>query len=464
MKVGRLEFTKSGISWKGKDINNLLNRTFYRFIGTGNIIWFDNKREAYVSKGYSDNEIIFSIMRLLLSKYTQAPFILSKVTSEKHLRKFKSFQAMGGQGMERGETLRLGTKALEEIQDHELLTLLQNPNKYQGQAEFLEAAFGFYKLLGETFIYKIAPENGPNKGKAMELHVLPAHLVEVVYSGDWNDPVRGYKFCLGDMTVEIPAEHVMHLKTWNPNWDLQGTQLRGFSPMQSGGKVLTRNNYNKTAQTKAFVNGGAAYLLTSSNADMPMTVEQVDQVNDRIREKVQGPDNYHNITATSALVNAVKIGESPADLKLIEADKNDLERLCMIFGVDSDLFLSGSTFNNKKDALKSLVTNVVLADLIRFRDSLSKFLLTPYKDEKLFLDFDTTVYTELQPDLELMKKIYGDMWAITPNELRAIFQYDSSEQDGMDDIWIPMGISKMNDVGIPDDEFEEASKNSKEYQ
>lgn len=435
-----------GLFGKAK-VKNLLNQAFYQYLNNGGIVWFDNNRKNYVEKGYSDNEIVFAIVRVLLSKLTEAPFILSKVVDEKSLKKFKNYQRKGGNGTERAQTLLFGTKALEEIEEHDLLDLLKRPNNYQGQAEFLESAFGYYKLLGETFIYKIAPEAGPNKGKPVELHVLPAHLVEVVYSGDYTNPIRGYKFSLGDQHVEIPAEYVMHLKTWNPNWDLNGGQMRGFSPLQAGSRVLTRNNYNKTAQTKAFVNGGSAYLLSSADGNTPMTIEQVNQLNDRIREKLQGPDNYHTITATTGLVTATKIGESAADMMLIEADKSDLDRICMIFGVDPSLFSGDSKYENKEKALKALVTNVVLADLLRFRDSFSKFILPAYGDEKLFLDFDTTVFAELQPDLKLLAEVYGKP-RLTENERRALFNFDASEEDGMDSIWMESGLIKMSDAGM----------------
>lgn len=321
-------------------------------------------------------------------------------------------------------------------------------------------------MLGETFIYKIKLEGGPNTGKIQELHVLPAHLVEVVYSGNYDDPVQGYKFTMGDSYVIIPAEYVMHLKTWNPNWDLQGTQLRGFSPMQAGNKVLTRNNYNKTAQTKAFVNGGSAFLLSSgSETPKGLNQEQIDLVNDRIREQLQGPDNYKTIVATSGMVNATKIGESPADLELIEADENDLKRLCMVFGVDPDIFLSGSTFNNKKEALKSLVSNVILADLIRLRDSFSRFILPDYPKENLFLDFDTSYFPELQPDYKLLAETFGKP-KLTFNEQRALFNFDASEEDGMDAIWIEMGLMRLSDSGVTDEEFEKAYKRTggKDYE
>jgi HK97 family phage portal protein len=457
MKIGGLE-----INWKAKtqDIRNLLNQAFYQFIGNGSVMWLNKDRSSYVNKGYSDNEIVFSIVRLLLSKLTEAPLMLSEVKDEKELKKYKSWLKKGGDGTLRMQTMLMQAKALEEVERHPLIDLLNKPNDYQSQAEFLEAAFGFYKLLGETFIYGIGPgEDSINFGQFTELHVLPAHLVEPVF-GSWNEPIEFYKFSIGDQAIKIPAAHIMHLKTWNPNWDTNGQQLRGFSPLEAGSKVLTRNNYNKEAQTKAFINGGKAFLLSSSNSDRPMDKEQVDLLNDRIREKLSGVENFRNFVATNGLVTATPIGDTPADLGLQEADDKDLRRICMLFGVDADLFIGDSTFNNKEYALKSLVTNVILADLIRFRDKLNSWLLPGYiKDKKkYFLDFDTTVFAELQPDLKLMKEVYGSMWQFTPNEVRSVFKWDAHEDPNMDKIYIPMGLSELGSMNVDDAEFEKAYK------
>ena len=447
------------LGWKAKKNNdNLLFKAFYQWLNTGGINWLKNDAKGYIEKGYSENEIVYSIVRLLLSKLTEPPLLLNKIEDDKELKKYKSYLKKGGDSTHRVYAMQFQKKALEEVESHPLIDLLNNPNDYQGQAEFIEAAFGFYKLLGETFIYGIAPENGLNKGKFKELHVLPAHLVEVVYTGDWNDPVKGYKFNMGDQTVLLPADSVMHLKTWNPNWDLNGSQLRGFSPMSAGDKVLQRNEKNKTAQASAFNNGGSAYLLSSSSESKPMTMEQLEQINDRIKDKIRGAENFRNITATSGLVNAQKIGDTPVDLQLIEADQEDVKRICMLFGVDPVIFLTESaTYNNKEQALKSLVSNVVLADLIRFRDKFNQFVLKGYESERLFIEFDTTVFAELQPDLKLMKEVYGQP-ILSPNEVRSVFNWDAVEEDYMNKYYMEVGMVEMG-ADISDDDFEKAIKN-----
>jgi HK97 family phage portal protein len=450
--------------WRKKadngEMNNLLFRAFYQYLGKDLVVWLNTNKQDYVKDGYSDNEIVYAVIRILLSKLTEPPILVSKVVDDSKLRKFKSFQTKGGNGVDRMQAIQLSTKALEELQVHPLIDLLKRPNSYQSQAEFFEAAFGYYKLLGDCYIYGIGPgEDSKNFGTFTELHVLPAHLVAPVYSGDYKNPIKGYTFDIADKRVIIPANHVMHLHTWNPNWDMEGSQLQGLSPLKPGNKVLTRNNYNKQAQTKAFVNGGSAYLLSSANGDKPMTKEQVDLLNDRIKDQIKGPDNYRNVVATNGLVNATKVGDSVVDLQLIEADKSDVRKICMLFGVDPVLFdPDSSSYNNKEQALKALVSNVILSDLIKMRDKLSAFLLPGYEKngEKLFIDFDTTVFSELQPDLKLMKEIYGDMWQFTPNEVRSVFNFDSIDDLDMNKVYIPSNLTPLDTVNMPTDAISKA--------
>lgn len=438
---------------------NLLNQAVYSFMGNGMVVWNRKDSRTYVEKGYCDNEIVFACVRVYLNKIKVAPFILSKVVSEKNLIAYDQYSRKNNDFLNiKAKTFK--TKALEELDRHPVIDLLNNPNTYQTRNEFVEAAMGYYKLLGETFIYGIGPgDDSPNFGKFNELHVLPAHLVEPMFSGNIKNPIKAYKLAIGDQTVEIPAEFIMHMKTWNPNWDLNGVQLRGLSPLSAANTTLTRNGYNQTAQTKAFKNGGSAYLLSSATDSRPLSPDQIDLLNERIREKIQGEENFHSITATSGLVTATKIGESPADLMLIEADKRDTKKIASVFGIDTILIgdADNSSYNNMEQAYKALVTNVIIPDQIEFRDKLAEFILPAFKDEILHLEIDSSVYPELQPDLKLMMEVYGKP-LLTENERRGVFNWDSIDDENMDKIYIATGLQPLDNLNIPAGDFDKAIK------
>lgn len=432
-------------------VDNLLNKVFFgQFLSNGQVTWLARNAATYVKDGYSSNEHVYSAIRVYLNKIKVAPFLLSEVKNTAKLGHYTNYRKSSDETV-RLKALEHKQKSLTEIVTHELLDLLNNPNSWQTRSEFIESVFGFYKLLGETFIYGIRPGvDSINHKKFKELHVLPSHLVEVVYSGDYQNPVRGYNFSLGDRTVEIPASEVLHLGSWNPNYDQFGSQLRGFSGLDAGRKTLTRNAANQTAQTKAYQNGGSAYLLSSDSELRTLTPDQVDLINDAIKRKIQGADNFHNITATSGMVKAQKIGESPADLQLLDADKHDRSKIGMLFGIDPILLgdKGASSYNNQEQAYKSLVTNIILPDLCDFSEKLMTWLVPMYETDgtKLYLEFDSTIYSELAPDLKMLKEIYGSP-LLTENEKRGVFNWDSSKLPEMDKIYIKVGFVPLEMAG-----------------
>ncbi|RAJ28878.1 phage portal protein [Pedobacter cryoconitis] len=444
-------------------VDNELFKAFYKYMGAGAVNWFDQTGETYVDKGYSGNEHVFSVMRVYLNKAKIPNYILSKKKDKKAFTRFDQF-IRSKDDSHRIEALRYKALALEELDSHPLLDLLENPNSYQTRTEFIEAAFGFYKLLGETFIYGIAPLSGRDAGRFTELHVLPAHLVVPVFSGNYLKPIRGYKFMMGDYSIEIPAENIMHMKTWNPHWDHNGTQLRGFSPLKPGTKTLTRNEANQTAQTKAYKNGGSAYLLSgdSSGNNEPLTQTQIDLINERIIENIRGEENFMNITATNGNVKATKIGESPVDLELLAGDVADRGKTASLFGVDPLLVgdKSGSSFNNQEQAYKALVTNVILPDQMEFTSKLSTWILPQYEDENLHLCFDTECYPELKPDYKLLMEIYGKP-RLRENEKRGVFGWDDDPMPEMNEIYIEANLIPLSRIKELDINRSRSNQNEK---
>ncbi|QIL41017.1 phage portal protein [Pedobacter sp. HDW13] len=397
----------------------------FQLVVNGIVSWFADNKAAYLKNGYGKNVHVYVAVNVYLRKAKVAPFILSKVKSKKKLVKYDQFMQSKNQE-HRLEAARLKDEALEELESHEIIDLLNKPNDYQTGVEFRESLLGFFKVLGETFVYGIAPSNGRNAGKFKELHVVPPTIIEPVYSGNILDPVSHYLIMVDGKQERIEKENVFHYKTWNPL-----SETGGLSPIKVGNKLLKTNDANNAAAAKAYENGGSAHLL-SGKGERSLTPEQIDLLNERIAAQLKGTDNYKNIVATNGMVDVTKIGDSPAELELISADVHQRGIIASLFGVDPILVgdKQGSSFANQEQAYKALVTNSVMPDLNGIAEGLTAWLL-PRFGNNLHLAFDTTVYPELQPDLELMMKVYGKP-NLTPNEVRSIFKWDASKDPNMD--------------------------------
>lgn len=406
--------------------------------------WNYKSKSGQLTKGY-ENKIVYAVVNVLVRKLIEAPLIVSKVVSEKDLARVKSYNF--AKGNDTGQyNIRL-LKALEELQDHKMIDLLNNPNEYQTGVELRESFWFNYQLTGDGFLFVERGSNGP-----VFLHSLPADRVTIKREGDdWRLPITGYSFNTYDgKTVQLPFEDVMHLAKWSPNDPKSG----GYSPMQAVGSAIAKNDQNDLAQGAMFKNGGTAHIISSETvvengkAHFKLDKTQVDSIKDTLASEWTGAVNNGKWHVTNGTVKVDKIGDSLIDMNAIAADDQDAVRIAAGWGVNSILIgdKSGGTENNVKVAEKQLVTNVVVSELRKFDMKFKAFSKKWYKGERLDVSHDLTEFAELAPDLALMKATYGDAWYITGNEKRKLFAYDEDPDPNMNKFLVPVGLQPLENV------------------
>jgi len=408
-------------------------------------------------KGY-ENKIVYATVNVLVKKLIETPIIVSKIKSEKDLLRIKSFNPTNN---EQGKLNVLKIKALEEMPEHPLNDLLNNPNDYQIGKELLESFWFNYELTGDGFLF--VEKNGD---KPVFLHSLNPDRISLYREGnDWRKPVTKYVFNAWDGTsFEIPIEDLLHLKKWSPLDALQG----GWSPMQSVGGVVSKNDEKDLAEGSAFKNGGTGTIIGSDilvhegKSYSKLSVEQVQSIKETILTDYAGARNNGKIHVTNGTVNVQKYGDTLVDLNTINADNQDAIRISAAWGVDSCLIgdKTGGTENNVKAAYKALVTNTVVPELRKFDAKFKQFSKTWYRGERLDISHDLTEFSELAPDLKLMKDIYGGSWQISGNEFRRIVNMETSDNPNMDKFLVPAGLMDLDSLMM--DDFNEIPPNNGE--
>jgi len=408
--------------------------------------WSYKAKSGQLSEGYR-NKIVYAVVNVLVRKLIEAPIIVSKVTSKKDLRKVKAYNF--SQGNETGKYNLLQAKALEELEDHPLITLLDIPNQYQTGIELRKAFWFNYELTGDGYLFVERIGDRP-----VFLHCLPSDRVVPRREGnDWRKPITGYKFSswTGE-TIELPMEDLMHMPKWSPNDPLQG----GFSPLQAVGSNVAKNNQNDIAQGAAFKNGGTGTILSSDvivdngTAHSKLSVEQVKSIKETIQRDWTGVENNGKFHVTNGLVKVDKLGDTLVDLNAINADNQDAVRIAAGWGVSPILIgdMTGGTDANVAGAYKALVTNVVVSELREFDAKFRQFSAEWYKGERLHPSHDLTEFSELAPDLVQMKAVYGDAWYVTGNEKRKIFNMDEDSNPNMNKFLVPSGLMDLDAVFI----------------
>ena len=412
---------------------NLLNRIVYGYFNNNVIVWYDGKQETFINEGYRGNAMVYTIIKKIADKSKGCELQVFK--ESKNAKAYKEKKASSD------DLVRVQAKILKKelnlMPDSDpVCQLMKNPNPYQTWKEFLDVMSTWYNTTGEVFIYGFAPDGGVNAGKFQELWVMPSNYVEII-QGNMFKPVEGYKLAIGDQSIHIPQEEVLHIKTPNLIWDVQGTQLRGQSPLLAGLKFMQKNNEAVSAGQKAMQNEGAKGIISPNiqNPDLWPNPEQRAKIDQRVDERINGSEHRNKVITSSLPLKYDSIGLSPVALDIVNSMKYDDEKLCGLWGVSPALFVPNATDQNFKHAQKGLVTDVVIPQLTLFEEKLTEWIQSRFGNEYI-IDFDTSTYAELQPDIKLLFETYGKSPYFTGNEVRVMAGWEEDDKEELNTHWI----------------------------
>ena len=403
--------------------------------GFGAPVWLQSSQDGLIKEGFMGNPTVYMIVSYITRLAAQIPWVLYEVKDEKFLNRWKNIDPL--------DPIRASIyekKALQMVQSHRIMEIWRQPNELQGHSEFMEQLLGFKLVTGETFMHGIAPETGPNAGLFTELNVLPANLIGIEY-GSPSDPLKNY-FWRGDPNKKIPKEVIMQCKNWNP-LPYSAGGLHGMSRLQASIRLITRNNDSITASVKYLQNMGAVGMLSryvGTAGDKGLSIEQANEIERKWYEKFGGAKNRGKIMVTGAAVKWQQMAMSPVDLKIIEQEKMDLRALCSVYALQSQLFNDpeNKTYNNMKEATTSAYTQSVIPEMRSLRDELNRFWIQPWGEKtgkKLWFDMDLQAIPELQTNLKELMDWLDKAEMLTPDEKRAVIEYEQLGTPGMDQIW-----------------------------
>lgn len=384
-------------------LQNELNKNLYiSSIFKGMPIAFVDEPENMLNEGYMDNPDVFSIINYVARNAASVP-------------------------------LKLYDKNGNEIESHEVLELIDDPNPDMSMTDIIEAFYIYKFSIGNAYLYKPTIEEGQNKGKTSEIWVMPSASVQAV-GGTWTDPIQGYKILEGTYWNEIPKEDVLHGKFFNPKFS-NGSWVYGLSPIKIAIELIRTQNYGYTALESSYLNGSPPYMITTKSED-GLTEIQQENLEEKFKQKYGSAENFRKPMLSGVPLDVKQLGLSPVDLQILEVNKQGQRVLSNVLGGVPTVLLNdleNSTYSNYKEAKKTFYQNVIMPNNRSLQELLTKWLLTPYDGE--YFQFDYTNIEELQEGLKEKTEALKNAYYLTPNEQRAILGYP--EIPGGDEIRLP---------------------------
>jgi len=389
------------------------------------------ERESYVKEGYLGNADVYAIVSFLARKAASIPWYVYKMNNGEKartslLRYKKLSKGLANKGaFEQALIERKNAYSDNIVMNSPLARLLEQPNKYQAQDQFLQNLFGYRILSGEGNIYG----NNANiqGGKFLELNVLPTQFLDIY--PDPNDlyGLLGYKLMVG-MGIDIPKDQVCAWKSWNPEFnDVTRTHLRGLSPLRASYSTLRMSNNAHNASAMMTGNGGAKGAIVPrpvGSSIATFTIEQANLIKRAVNDDLNGIDNKGAIRVLQTPWDYLNFGLSSVDMELLGTLKMSLQQWCRVFGLPQVLFDTDTTsYNNYQNALRDMMTNTIIPLCSELRDELNRWLL-PIYGEDVYIDFDITAIPEMQQDMERMTRILRDANWLTMDEKRVAMNYE----------------------------------------
>lgn len=403
----------------------------------------------------TNSDTLYTILRKRNQKEASIPLYVYKKKAERK-NEFKKYLALtkgAVNSLSFQNSINYRVKAMDEvIVDNDLTRLIQRPNFSMGADAFWQGVFYQYSL-GECFLRK---NRGGGKGKPVELELLNSKSVEIVTVGN-TTAVSYYNYHTGVGMQPIEKDDMIHWKSYNP-----ADPLRGFDPLLPLKKRLEQDNALTDAAMFASKNSGAAGALMPKQIEN-FNAEQKTQIEDTINGVANNSMKSKAVGFLPAPFDYVNFGRTADEMQLLEQLGWTFERICHLFGVPPEIFLSDQTFSNKEWAQKNWITNDVMPVLYSLRDELNRSLV-PEFDTSLFIDADFTTLPEMQED---MKKLLDgltplfDRGGLTQDELRTIAGFEATGNPLHQKYYISGSYAPLDDMGeMP---AQEAIKNHGDY-
>ena len=357
-------------------------------LNAGQPVWTPVRYDKLANEGFTKNTYVFRCVQLIAMACGGIPWLL--------------YRRRGG---------------LRELESHPLLDLLARPNPQQGQARFIETVVAYLQLAGNSYIERVGPKNGPPK----ELYVLRPDRIKII-KGTAIQPVAGYEYEVDGMKKRIPAEWVLHLKTFHPLDDWYG-----LSPIEAAARSIDQNNESKAWNVALLQNGArpSGALVYQGN----LMDEQFRRLKQQLEEQYQSAKNAGRALVLDGGLDWKEMSLSPVDMAWLEGLKLSAREIAIAFGVPPELIgdSTNKTYSNYREARQAFYMETILPLMDCLRDELNNWL-TPMFGDNLYLDYDRDEIEALQEDREavwdrVLKAVNAGI--LTVNEAREVMGYEA---------------------------------------
>jgi HK97 family phage portal protein len=276
----------------------------------------------------------------------------------------------------------------EEVIDHPLTLLIEKPNPFMSQKDFIERMTHSLYLGGNSIFSKVRGTGNT----VLELWYLPQTNIKPV--PDQKTFISHYEYNAEGIKRNIKTADILHNQFLNPD-DL----FWGIAPIKAAAEIIDTDNeaiaWNRHSMQQRAISDGAFII------DQPLTEDQWKEARQQITEQHTGSDNARSFWVLGAGAQWQPMSMTPAEMDFIESRKLNREEICSIFGVPPVMvgLYENATLANIETGRKIFWLDTIIPYLSDIRNCLNASLAAEYGTD-IKLDFDTSTVEAIQENIQ----------------------------------------------------------------
>lgn len=236
---------------------------------------------------------------------------------------------------------RLPDGVIEDLDEHDMLALIRNPNPFYGDIALWSATILSHSIDGNAYWIKVRDLSG----KVRELWYVPHWMIEPKAGLDGSEFLSHYEYTPGTGygRFPLPVEDVVHFRGGLNPRDLR----RGIAPLHSTIREIFADMESSNFVASLLRNMGVPGVVISPKGGAMPTPDDVEATKTWFKEAFGG-DNRGGTLVMGAPTDVQPYGFNPQQMNLSEARDVAEERVCAALGIPAAVVGFGAGLQSTK--------------------------------------------------------------------------------------------------------------------